>query len=611
MRDQERSLRQRLTSWMPKPWAAQGLNYTVVDAQKLDQYQEINEIKRSDALAELFNADAVLTNPDIFHLVMQFGYRDWGAGQDLILSAVARRYDLFVFDEFHLFGAAQTASVLIALLLLRQMKTADKPPRFLFLSATANEQMDRLAAKVGLQTAHIGSPEDYRHGQPQPSDDADWRRILQEVVLHIHTAKIEDWVDQQIDSIILPFFQEQPVAKGLVICNSVAAAHRVYEKVKPRLQQALQKKVGLNTGLTPIKDRATSEEADLIVATSTVDVGVDFSINFLVFESLDSASHIQRLGRLGRHAHDQAGRPFQHFEAHALLPAWVAESLSARFAEDSAISRHDYRCAITEAFPAQQTFENYIRKWAGVQAAHVMEQLKKPHIKTQYAAIHQELNSQFSEIFPKYIGRYRFLSQEQQRYTLEAARAFRSSSVFTALVKNSHAASQEIVDYNLLSLLRQAEVEWVELEKMVQEGERHGQSREALLRGNPLAAYRLRGWLSNYRPICIKIETELSSEQFERVQEMQGFRFDVPGLPELKALNDALEERILPVFLIPNEAPDNIRRKCRLGMQIELLPFRQSSTGRTGTVAFGRDALLLDSVWHRQRQGSDDSPMIV
>jgi len=37
--------------------------------------------------------------------------------------------------------------------------------------------------------------------------------------------------------------------------------------------------------------------SDLVLGTSTIDVGVDFKINFLIFESESAGSFIQRLGR--------------------------------------------------------------------------------------------------------------------------------------------------------------------------------------------------------------------------------------------------------------------------------------------------------------------------
>jgi len=57
---------------------------------------------------------------------------------------------------------------------------------------------------------------------------------------------------------------------------------------------------------------------------------VDFQINFLVFESRDGGSFLQRLGRMGRHTgYTRNGQnfDFQDYRAYALVPGWIADRL--------------------------------------------------------------------------------------------------------------------------------------------------------------------------------------------------------------------------------------------------------------------------------------------
>jgi len=75
----------------------------------------------------------------------------------------------------------------------------------------------------------------------------------------------------------------------------------------------------------------------MLVGTSTVDVGVDFEINFLIFESIDSGTFLQRLGRLGRHDgyKDEltgAKVEFNEFAAYSLLPNFIYERIQKRIA---------------------------------------------------------------------------------------------------------------------------------------------------------------------------------------------------------------------------------------------------------------------------------------
>ena len=195
---------------------------------------------------------------------------------------------------------------------------------------------------------------------------------------------------------------------------------------------------------------------------------------------------------------------------------------------------------------------------------------------------------------------------------LQAARSFRGGSPLNALVINP-AESSEVISYNLISLLRQAEMEALDIEQLLQQVEVTGQTNSgALKKAEPLAAYRLHGWRETYRELSIRVSTELSGEMLENVIDLHGLSLDVkPGLAELRKLNDKLMGRVLAVMLIPNKQPQEVRRLCRIGMQLELLPFAAQTV--RGTIAIGRDALLLDSVWKRRRNtgSASELPVII
>lgn len=289
--DQARAVEKLQQTWQLPYWRTRGgLRHEVLNADTLDKLlDQMAGFTRSEALQELLANDFVLTNPDIFHLMMQFRYKQHGAARDLVLGDLSRRYLHYVFDEFHSFGVAQSASTMIAILLLYHLTyNSGEKRRFLFLSATPQARIVHMARLAGLEVANIEG--EYQHGLPDVP--AEHRRILQPVTLHLHFERIEQWVTNNLDAVILRFFNDhRGAAKGVIICNSVAAAHRVYDMLKAPCGEH-QITLDLVTGI-----RKGNMDADLLVATSTIDVGVDFQINLLVFESLDAATHIQRLGR--------------------------------------------------------------------------------------------------------------------------------------------------------------------------------------------------------------------------------------------------------------------------------------------------------------------------
>lgn len=599
--DQTQGFDDLMAYWTPPKWENRLPRKRIVSAREIDDFASASESDASrhkELELMMRRQDYILTNPDIFHLIMNFSYKQQGEAGDVMPTFVANRFQLYIFDEFHLFGIEQTASVMIAMLLLRRLGDQRKPPRFLFLSATPQKMLTALADRVGLayETPIEGS---YQHGLAQTPPG--YRRILQAAKLSLYTGRLEEWVAVHFEDTIKPFFMDnRPAAKGVIIANSVATAHRVYTYLKPLCQQ-VGIDVGINTGLTPKDDRST--RFDLLVATSTVDVGVDFKINFLVFESRDAASHIQRLGRLGRHTHDADGHRFQTYEAHALLSPWVVEGLAQDFADGSPVSREEYRLKLEDYFPARQQFVHYIQHWAGIQAGKVLHELRRNEVYTQYRQIREVLDEEFRTLFGKSVRRYVTLTKDGAKEIVRTVSAFRGGSPFTALIQDPETDSQQIVSYSLMSLLRRAELHAVEVDDLLHEAGRRGQNVAALNKTKPLAAYRLIGWRDDYRSITVHLDAELPEERCETVIEQNRFTIDCPGIPGLQRLNDTLYKRVLVAFVITDKDPFHVRRILKLGMDTDLFDFTANG-GVRGTIVFGRDALLIESVFRqRKKQG--------
>ncbi len=600
--DQQRGLNVLFEKgYVPPQWAKRKLYYEVLNADKLNDLQEkLTQLSRPEALRTLLDNELTLTNPDIFHLMMQLGYSQYGAAKDLVLGEVVNRYRMFVFDEFHQFGSAQAASVMIALLLMREITQGKQTPRFLFLSATPQKFLENMAAKVDLKVERICG--EYIHGLPEAQ--AGWRRILQPAMLNLYPGRLEAWIAEHLEDVILRFYVDYGPAKGVIIANGVATAHRVYAILREPCEKA-GIKLGLNTGLTARSERDFN--VDLLVATSTIDVGVDFKINLLIFESVDASSHMQRLGRLGRHIKDDDGYEFTHFEAHALLPSWVVDKLAEQVPTESELDRVAYAEKLAEVFIPLQQFEVYAKKWAGVQAGQVLSSLRRPEIRTQYEPYCKRLSEHYKKLFPG-MKKYIDLLKDKKQAILDEATSFRGSSPFVALVLDEENRRQGIMPYNLITLLRNGDLESVELRDFYEQAARQGKSVKALKRAKPLAAYKLRGWLPQPRTVEVNIDHELGAEYFDVVLELDRVRLVAPDVPDMNILNRALEERRL-VALLTKLAPDELRKRLRLGYQLEIFEFSDTGIER-GSVVFGRDALLIDSVLWRKKS-SNDSPIIL
>src|SRR5712692_80445 len=324
--DQLRQMEQSLHSWK-----RDDLHSTLLDARRLDKLEDEAELDRRDALINLWgNHELVLTNPDIFHYVMQQYYLRTGKNGDApdrVIGRLLQLFDQFTFDEFHVFQTPQVVSVVNALIFIHEIAGSVRPKKFLFLSATPEELLLKYLERAGLHSVQIQGS--YAHAWNSP-DPARWRRILHGSTLHFAPQRAEEWVEARLEDTLLRFFLEhRPAAKGAIIVNSGASAQRLVARLRD-VFAAHGLTVEPNTGFDAPNRRRASYGADLLVGTSTIDVGVDFQINFLVFENRDAGTFLQRLGRLGRHdgfERDGTFHQFEAFEAHALVPPWLYERL--------------------------------------------------------------------------------------------------------------------------------------------------------------------------------------------------------------------------------------------------------------------------------------------
>jgi CRISPR-associated endonuclease/helicase Cas3 len=117
-------------------WRRDDLRAVRLDARRLDELEDAAELERRDALLNLWhNYELVLTNPDIFHYVMQQYYIRTGKNGDApdrVIGPLLQSFDEFTFDEFHVFQAPQIVSVVNALIFIHEVTGNVKPKEISF-----------------------------------------------------------------------------------------------------------------------------------------------------------------------------------------------------------------------------------------------------------------------------------------------------------------------------------------------------------------------------------------------------------------------------------------------------------------------------------------------
>lgn len=439
VRDQQRQLQnyqqqhrvQRLTGW------------------DLEQWSRMAKQSKAETLLDLSDSDVLLTNPDLFYYLHQGNYlKDFlkqGKGDRTDLwRQIDERFRAIVFDEFHLYLPSQVSGVLNTLLLMRSVGIQHK---YIFLSATPHKHLIKCLELAGLS---------YRIVQGQYSVEGGgrgYRQISQPITLTLEPyERGESWIDEHSQE-ILEFFLQHPRSKGAIILNSIAAVKRTRKKLT-EVFKPHGLKVTENTGFTGIEEATKAIEGDLVVGTSTLDVGVDFRINYLLFEGHDAPSFVQRLGRLGRHP------GFETYKSIAFAPRYFVERMQVVCPEE--VDRQSFNQLVFGQHRKVNQFTQYYKRWSPVQAIVVGQQLAHPDLEGQYRSNTDQYMDACKQLYGADLGSVRkqitqwkdeAAQLRSSNLIVKEAYSFRGTSSLQAAVIDATGKSERITTYSLPGIL--------------------------------------------------------------------------------------------------------------------------------------------------------------
>jgi CRISPR-associated endonuclease/helicase Cas3 len=585
VRDQTRQFKVWSDRLQISPTTVQLNSRTIAAAMREDGFS------KPETLKNFAENDLVLTNPDIFTLIHRFRYNQWKGNAAQIAQIWLNQYRYIVFDEFHIFSGPQIANVLDGIAFIRANFPDHSPAKFLFLSATPDQLLLSALEKAGIKSKVVSGS--YAHGLQQSDSH---RRILHEVDLEFVVAQrerggLEQWLEENLE-LVKQFFNKYPNSRGLLIANSVFVAKRIVRTLQD--DSSFNISVGENTGLTPhyLREEAMNS-AQLIVATSTVDVGVDFAINFLIYESLDAGSFIQRLGRLGRHnSISDNHAKFQAYKAIALVPEWVKQKIELVYQNGVETNRGDFFQVIREnIYQKPQEFQRYICRWGTALSTirYARFSQKKDHYQTLLERYTREAKQLIGEI-PKW-GKLEFIKEHKS--ILDDLETFRGSGLLDVWVYDP--ATQAVTSMSIIRLLAGTDFELVE----ENEARQINNALNETFYQNKLGLYaRIEQYLKTYEKVELHFSGELDYLNINEAQTRRGFWIQAHH-PQIQRISDQLEKLSLTTCVADPKEFDipALRRRYRLPALFDL-NIVQDRTGCKYPVAFGLDALLLDSLLH-------------
>lgn len=635
-RDQENQVKTYIEKFQPQ----NNPRVFRLNSAELEVYAENEGLKKGGAISTLTSQrDALLTNPDIFHYLHRGAYLVPKDSPDKLWGKIDKEFDLFIFDEFHVFSAPQIASVINTMLLIR---STNRRKKFLFLSATPDKQLIERLKKAGFRCQTIDPVAQDKYQFPDTLEQcheleaAKWRKVCREINLSFESLEpsskaAEEWLKKNSKAIV-DYFLQHPGSKGAIILNSIAAVKRLV----PFFQELLQPynlTVGENTGLSGKGEKERSLCADLVLGTSTIDVGVDFKINFLIFESSDAGNFIQRLGRLGRHDdYKRDGREikFNKFTAYALVPNFFVERL---FAGDSPpleaqgiYDRIFLHNTIRDKYRQINNFQGYYSRWGAVQSFRLLYNLSDRTIQQQYAQSREKFQAACEDVFGislrKIAGRVRGWAEEWQQLSgrkgnpiADEACSFRGSSPLQCGLYDPYEtnAGDRFKTYDLPGILSNLEIDlWTKTEFMKSLDKTAQSTKQPIAKGryaHCLAFMKLKSYREERSNWKFTYPGDLRAmADAWKVQVLTGIEIWQPNNRWVTEINKHLRIKGLVCYVMRRSVHE-VRMRLQLPMHFQIYGISDNYSFHDPNppyaIAFGQSALLLDTLayWFKGEGG--------
>ncbi|MGC9528250.1 MAG: type I-D CRISPR-associated helicase Cas3' [Limnospira sp.] len=557
--------------------------------------REESSRKFDELLTAIYHRPVLLTNPDIFHLMIHHRYINPAIDRAQLPLILAEWPDLWVFDEFHIFGPHQEAAALNSLTYIR--RTQQRPRRFLFTSATPKSDFIEQLRKADFNIAEI---EGVYSGEEKPG----YRQILQPVNLefvNLSEGNSVDWLAESAPMLEALLTAENR-SRGLIILNAIASVNRVVEKLSQALPgvsvREISGRIDRRTRRRLQEELQTASQPVLIVATSAVDVGVDFRIHLLVFESGDAATNIQRLGRLGRHP------GFSDYHAFILIPGrtpWVMERLKEAIKPEEPVERLQLQEAIIEAFEAPKSFAEYRQQWGPLQAQGMLAIMTQGKVGE---TVRDRMTADLERVYP---GRlegakkrwYGMGNDPVGKATQTELLRFRGGSSLQAAVWEE----SRFYTYDLLRLLPYVAVELCDRETFLEVAKTAGYSDFSFPETYIQVYLKVREWVKER--IDLELKTNRDSDELNPCELSLLDKLSIAGHPQPQ-VSRCLQRRQLLAFLVPVDRNKpgshwDVSRKLRLSPLFGLYRITDAG-GQAYACAFNQDALLLEALKWRLRQ---------
>lgn len=547
----------------------------------------------------------LLTNPDILTLALKDAYYEHN------IREAIRGVDMIIVDEFHLASIKQSDMLLF---MMHEMSTDKRShlKKYVFLSATPNRQIVERAKKVKLNVVVLDD-------KSTPLSSSEGRPVLPQLTLLLRSGAIYrtyELIKEDLDYFVdlcMRQLSNGNRAKTVFILDGIYEVDEIFNVLKEALED--QKfNVERVDGLHP----ATEEKLknfDVLVSNSSVEVGIDFNVDRLVFSGYSKSKLLQRIGRLRNKPENEI------CEAVCFVPNVLYDHLKGLFAKTGSLmlSRKEFAEQLDKLMESGLDLSSYSRTYSPMEAyLYLKSRIKgstwrdsmdeEHHEKGMPESIQGEEWIRTLTLLEKHFldreidgQMYDWLDEESQRLK-EGLLTYRGSR-FQALMFDKN--EKQLKLYDLMYLLRRGNVEFMSSQKFaIRLRETYGEYYDAGMKplyesmkkfaagfcwydgtlGDETRKVLFKGEGAHYNRVMLN-----AADHARKPRMVDGFKVETePNIPTLSYLNDTLTEYKIFARLI-DQSGSYLKAKFNLGDFFYLYPYSGMRS-----VAFGHDALYID-----------------
>lgn len=527
----------------------------------------------------------VMTNPDIFTLIMKDMYRD------KYLSSLMNHFEMIVVDEFHLADIKQKNSILFLLHCMYSLQpSVSRTNKFYFLSATPDDTVvERIRDAIGVDPIVI-KHSGVAIGRNERAEGG-YRAVMPPVDLGIRGGRVFGTFEELCGEHLEDTTRFCAEGRTVIMLDGIHEVDVLYnELVKNVSTMRVERIDGFHRGDLGEK----LKRFDILVSNSSVEVGIDFDVDQIIFTGYNKSSLIQRLGRL-RNREGEC-------KAICYTPKRIADHLNGISRK---MNRDQFKLELDGIFADASDPASFTWRYSPIEAydyATVVASKLPSDRRSEYAElIRERINKHFYHPFGMKLGGKDLERMKQwvRRDVIENLRAYRGSDI-QLMVYDKTEGEGEVKLYTMFYLLRWGNVEFMDkarfLKTIPEEHRDFVTKYERFVSG--FCVYR--GKNDEPRSIYLKADSPalfsvVNTPESTRMPEvLNGFTVHTSKGPKehsISQLNETLSEKEMLCEIVDGD-PYEKKTLYNLGDFFFLYPLYAS--GKEYSVAFGNDALYMD-----------------